>query len=47
MTPLYKIDDQQGPLYSTGNYIQYNGKESETEYIYICIYICKEYYLLA
>ena len=39
-TIIYKIDKQQGPTDSTGNYIQYlvityNGKESEREYIYI------------
>ena len=39
-TAIYKIDKQQGPSYSTGNYTQcsvitYNGKE----YIYIYIYI--------
>ena len=33
-TTIYKIDKQQGPTYSTGNYIQYlvityTGKESE------------------
>ena len=35
---------QQGPTYSTGNYIKYlvinhSGKEYEKEYIYIYIYI--------
>ena len=36
---VYKLDNQQDLLYSTGNYIQYlvityNGKESEKEFIY-------------
>ena len=39
---VYKTDMQEDRLYSTGNYIQYliityHGKESEKEYIYICI----------
>ena len=39
---MYKIDNQQGPMYSTGNYIQqlvitYNGKESKKEYTYIYV----------
>ena len=39
-TAIFKIDNQQGPTYSTGNYIQYliityNGKESKTEYMHI------------
>ena len=43
-TTIYKIDNQQGPLYSPGNYIQYlvityNGKESKKEYIYMYIYM--------
>ena len=38
------MDNQQGPLYSTGNYTQYlvityNGKKSKKEYIYVCVYI--------
>ena len=37
---INKIDEQQGLLYSTGNYSQrfviiYDGKESEKEYAYI------------
>ena len=40
---IYKKDKQQGPTYSTGNYIQYlviiyNGKESEKIYIYTYMY---------
>ena len=36
---IYKMNKQQGPNYSTGNYIQYpvinhNGKECEKEYMY-------------
>ena len=38
-TILYKLDNQQGLLYSTENHthysiITYNGKESKKEYIY-------------
>ena len=38
---MYKIDNQ---LYSTGNYTQYfvkifKEKESENEYIYMCVYV--------
>ena len=41
-TTVYKIDKQQGLLYSTGNYIQhfvitYKGKESEKEYMYMYV----------
>ena len=37
---IYRMDNQQGPPYSTGNYIQYpvinhNGKEYEKECIYM------------
>ena len=53
---IYKVEKQQGPTYSTGDYIQYlvityNGKESEKEwrsfsvYIYIHIYICIYIYM--
>ena len=41
---IYKVDNQQGPTNSIGNYTQYftityKGKESEKEYIYMCVYI--------
>jgi len=41
---IYKVDNQQGPTNSIGNYTQYfaityKGKESENEYIYVCVYI--------
>ena len=46
-TTIYKIDNQQDLLYSTGNYAQnfviiYKGKESEKESIrkYMCVYMC-------
>ena len=44
-TIAYNIDKQQGPVYSTENYIEYlvityNGKESGKEYIYMNEYIC-------
>ena len=39
-TIIYRMVKQQGPVCSTGNYIQYpvrnhNGKDYETEYIYV------------
>ena len=43
-TIIYRLDEQQNPPYSRGNYIQYpvinnNGKEYEKEctYIYVCV----------
>ena len=44
-TTIYKIDNQQDLLYSTGNSTQYfaityKGKESDKEYIYILFHIC-------
>ena len=44
-TTIYKIDEQQGLLYSTGNYIQYfviisDGEDSEKEYTYITGSLC-------
>ena len=52
-TIIYRMDKQQGQLYSTGNYIQYpmiyhNGKEYEKEYVwdrYIYIYKIYIYYI--
>ena len=38
-TSIYRMDTQQGPKYSTWNYITYpviNHKEYEKEYMYIC-----------
>ena len=40
---IYRMDKQQGLLYSTGHYIQYpvtnhNGKEYENQYIYVYMY---------
>ena len=42
---LLYIKNQQGLMYSTGNYnqyfvITYKGKEFEKEYTYICMHIC-------
>ena len=43
-TTIYKWINNKHLLYSTGNYtryliITYNGKESEKEYVYICLYV--------
>ena len=41
-TITYRMDKEQGPTYSTGNYIQYpviwhNGKEYKKKNLYMCI----------
>ena len=41
-TITFRIDKQQGPMYSTGNYIQYpvinhNGKEYKKKNAYTCM----------
>ena len=49
-TTIYKIDKPQGPILdSTRNHpqyliITYNGKESEKEYIYMCVCIYTHIY---